>query len=104
MKMKKIRVFKMVYADGDTMFDARDRDDGGIHMAFRSVESVGRYVKDGADHFLKEYKNSPFTAAVVIDFRPFHEIERKNAPNAPYRCLPLSEEEKEEFWKYFSAP
>ena len=86
------------------MFDARGRDDGGIHIAFRTIESVAIYVKDGADDFLKEYKDSLFGATVAIDFHPFHEIERKSAPIAPYRCLPLNDEEKEEFWKYFSAP
>jgi len=95
----------MVYPDGHTLFESRDRDDGGIHIAFDLIKSVGEHVKKEADYFLREHKDNPFVAALVtVDFHPFHEIERKSAPIYPYRCLSLNDEEKEEFWRYFSAP
>lgn len=94
-EMLKIRVYKTIDTEGKATYVTKNKiTDAGTRAG--SIEYLAEILKSEADDFLERLKGKVF-----IDMIPYHEIEYPNL--SPNICLPLTEKEKIEFWKYFRS-
>ncbi len=100
MRKCNIRVYKVVFPDGNANFEWKTEDGRGSTGCF-TIESVASVVKSDIKAFFK--KNKGYLSQVSIDFKPFHEIECPNDLD-PRRCRALTDEEAKEFWRLFNDP
>lgn len=96
-----IRAYKIVSSNGDTSFASKTRD-GVAGTGYCNIENMALGVKDTAVNYLRGKKHSQ----VSIDLFPFHDIECPiEGPSGLVArlCVALSEEERQEFWKYYNS-
>lgn len=84
-----IRVYKSVSLRGETVYTTKSSDNRGDTNQL-TLSGIAREIKE------KHEKLDPMTQ-LTVDFKPFHDLE---CPSdlAPHRCLPLTEEDQNEFW------
>ena len=91
-----IRVYKTVSPRDTVNFTIKSKDGRGS-TSVGSIGEIAGIVKRRLHRTLKGGAEQ-----VSIDFTPFHNIEWTSTLLEPKRCLPLSVEEQEVFWLYFS--
>lgn len=95
--MLKIRAYKIILPDGRIAFGYRPRDSRGAHWC-GDIMTLAIQIRDCVNAFLRD---NPLSQA-SIDLIPFHEIEHPEGLS-PRQCVPLSPEEKENFFEHYSS-
>lgn len=89
-----IRVFKTIDPHGFVFFEYEEDEAIGVSGS-DSIPILARHIRG-------LIRNNRRAARVGIIFAPSNDIDCLHT--APRLCLPLSEEERHEFWKHFIAP
>lgn len=96
METANFRAYKVVLADGSVMFESKTSDS----QAASGCNSIQNLALDIRCYVIDFLGTSGWSRSVSIDLKPFHDIECP-AGLSPRRCLPLNEEEANEFWRLF---
>ena len=91
-----IRAFKVVMLNGTTAFKTRSSDDGNSEGS-SNIKGLADIVKSQIREASRVYDHE----LISIDLIPFHDFECPYGLH-PRFCMPLSEQEKREFWEQFS--
>ena len=90
-----IRVFRVVFPDGGRAYELTTKD----HRGSIGSSTVEGLAVNARNKVASELEQSNY---VTVDFSPYHNI---TCPSqlAPRLCEPLSQEEKEVFWRTFNT-
>jgi hypothetical protein len=98
-----VRVYKILYPDGGFAIEFERQDDGEGRDA-STVETIAKSVRVIVDEYIGDPDDpeSIFSAtgSAFIDFQPRYDI--ACTYNHTVKRVPLTEEEKETFWKFFN--
>ena len=100
MKAINVRVFRVVFWNGDLGFESKIGSTESVSGSRSSIQALAKDVKNIVERFLRE--NYGYGVKASIDFQPHHDIECPVGLE-PRRCLPLSEIEADEFWRVFTS-
>lgn len=97
MRRINLRVFRVEFPAGVVTYDFK-RSDHSASFGFISIQDLAESVRRLTARLIDEKSK---VIQVTIDLQPLHDIEWLDWPVSltPRRCLPLTEKEKDEFWK-----
>src|SRR3989344_3575721 len=94
-----IRVFKVIFPDATPAFEYRDGSKRDL-MTYRISGDPATLAATLWEEVSRCWKTE--ACVVTIKFCPFDDMEHNPGGSLPNLFLPLSEEEKMEFWKAYS--
>lgn len=98
MQKLNIRVYRVVFPDGVSNFAVKNHHGTGKGVS-QSLKTAAVIVKHDVSHFLGNPEEA--MVEVLIDLSPSNDIEFPIGLQ-PRLCFSLTEEERNDFWKYFN--